>query len=109
VCTATDAGGNTAQGQFAITVRSVADQIVAALRAYLQTQNVDGALLKRLLEFLSAVAKNLDSNRNTACLQLESIDAIVKGAGKKLTPAQVARLATDLTRIRTVLGCGRRN
>ena len=107
VCTATDAAGNTAQGQFAITVRSVADQIVAALRTYLQAQKLDGALLKRLLEFLSAVAKALDSNRNTACLQVTGIEVIVKSAGRSSPRRKWRGSRRTSPRIRTVLGCGR--
>ena len=103
-CTAKDSVGNTAQGQFAISVRGASDQI-AELRAYLEAQPMDAPLQKRLLNALAVVAKAVAAERGSACQQLGSIVAMVNGADKKLTPAQVERILTDVARIQAVLGC----
>ena len=81
-CTATDVVGNSAGGEFGITVRGASDQ-VAALRTYVQAQTMDAALKRRLLSTLNAAANAAASGRSSACQQLASVASIVRGAGKQ--------------------------
>ena len=103
-CSAVDAAGNRATGQFAITVRGASAQIVT-LQSYVTGLSIDSSLKKKLLKSI----EDAKADSRKACRELSSIvsvaiDASV-GRSPKLTAQQASQIVSEATRIRSVLGC----
>ena len=105
-CTATDAGGNTANASFTVHVRGAGEQI-AALIAKTRTDLRLPAASPTLLAQLQLAADALVAKKTTlACTLLNVYITVVKLTPiSLLTETQKADLVADATRIRAVIGC----
>lgn len=103
MCTATDDDGAVTTGSFTVTVRGAGEQLDDLLLA------VDGvgpgkSLPAKVRGVISALAAG---DAGAACDRLRAFGNEVRAqTGKSIAPAVGARLDTDATRIRAVLGCG---
>ncbi len=105
-CTATDAAGNTASGNFTVTVKGASEQIgdlknlVASLNLKAGTNT---SLQAKLDDALAAIGAG---DKAAACTALgDFINQVNAQAGKKISQSDVDGLITSATRFRTVLGC----
>jgi hypothetical protein len=105
-CTATDAGGNSANASFTVHVRGAGEQIarlVAKTRADLHLTPLSSTLLAQLQQAADAVVAK---NKALACGVLNLYIAAVKLAPTTvLSAAGKADLVADATRVRAVIGC----
>jgi hypothetical protein len=97
-CTASDAAGNAATGQFVVHVRGAAEQLDA----------LTGSLPPGSLQAKAhaAVASTTAGRITTACQQLDALVHEVDAQnGKQLTSAEADAIRDAVGRIRSVLGC----
>jgi hypothetical protein len=104
-CTAPDAAGNLASGQFTITVLGPLTQI-DALEEYVASLDADVTIKDALAAVLRSVKTAVAADRPSACSQLAAVAKVASEAGgSKLTAEQANRILADVGRIRAVLGC----
>lgn len=106
VCTAVDASGNDAGGDFRVTVRGAEGQIdnlEQLIEKFDLHHGIENSLLKKLQNGERQLA---GENSNAACGMLGAlIDHAYSQVGKSLTYDQAKEIIEAATRIRTVIGC----
>jgi outer membrane protein assembly factor BamB len=106
-CTAVDEAGNSAAGDFKVTVRGAAEQLgalVTTVRSLGLPQGVETSLLAQLQTALDAFRRG---SPGAACNSLNAFDQHVRAqSGKKITTAQAGRMLEAAGRIKGVMGCG---
>lgn len=102
-CTAADAAGNIANGNFKITVKSAAAQLTDLITV-LNSSNL-GQSLKNNLEKAQIYVNQGDTRK--ACSEMDKfIENVQKEKNKgKLSSEQARLLTEDATRIKSVIGC----
>jgi hypothetical protein len=104
-CSVKDTAGNSASGQFSVTVTSAAAQI-NALVARIEAMTMNNTLKKNLLSLAKAAAKSVSTDRMSTCGQLAALaTAAAQARGSGLTGEQAALIILEANRIRAVLGC----
>jgi predicted dienelactone hydrolase len=105
-CVATDAGGNTANATFLVTVLGAKEQLANLIRKVVDATSLPAAVKTQLIARLQSLAAGFDPNnpqqRKAACLTLKAFTTVVRFAAP---PAQAAEWTADANRIRTVLAC----
>jgi hypothetical protein len=103
-CSATDAGGNSANGSFTVHVRGAREQIAALIAKTRADLNLPGPG-EPLVVHLQHAGAFLADKPALACNFLTLYTAGVNTPPWLLTAAQKADLVADATRIRAVIGC----
>jgi hypothetical protein len=105
-CTATDAGGNSAQSAFSVHVRGVGEQLVgliAKTRVFLDRPALAPMFGSKLQVAAAAFAAKRPA---TACLMLDLYAAAVtRSPARALTQSERTELIADARRIESVIGC----
>jgi HYR domain-containing protein len=103
-CSAEDAVGNRASGQFSVTVTSAAAQI-SALLARIEAMTINDGVKKNLLSIARTAAKSMSAGRLNTCSHLAALAAAARARGSGLTDEDAALIILEANRIRAVLGC----
>ena len=104
-CSAVDAAGNRANGQFNVSVTSAAAQI-NALVARIEAMTFTNTVKKNLLSIARTAAKSVSTDRLSTCGQLAALaTAAAQARGSGLTDEQATLIILEADRIRAVLGC----
>jgi hypothetical protein len=105
-CVATDAGGNTADAGFLVTVLGAKEQLAHLIAKVIDATSLPAAVKTQLIGKLQSLSADLDPNkpqqRKAACLALKAFTTVVRFAAP---PATAAEWTTDANRIRAVLAC----
>ena len=105
-CTATDAGGNTANASFTVTVLGAKEQIADLIAKIVATTNLPSPVAAHLTASLQSLVAGFDPSkplqRAAACLRLRAFTTLVPFLARA---AQAAAWTADANRIRAVLAC----
>jgi predicted dienelactone hydrolase len=105
-CVATDAGGNTANASFTVSVLGASEQLARLIQKVVDASSLSAAAKRRLIAALQSLTAGFDPNdprqRKSACLALRAFTTVVRSVGP---PAQAAEWTADANRIRAVLAC----
>jgi hypothetical protein len=105
-CTAIDAGGNTANANFLVTVLGAKEQLVNLIRKVIDATSLPAASKMQLTASLQSLAAGFEPSkplqRAVACLTLRAFTTRLPFVAP---PAQRAEWTADANRIRAVLAC----
>jgi hypothetical protein len=105
-CTATDAGGNTANASFLVTVLGAKEQLANLIRKVVNATSLPAATKTQLAASLQSLAAGFDPSkplqRAVACLTLRAFTTLLPFVAP---PAERTEWTDDANRIRAVLAC----
>lgn len=105
-CVATDAGGNTANASFVVTVLGAKEQLARLIGKVVDATSLPAAVKTQLIGKLQSLVTRFDTNQpqqgKDACLALKAFTIVVRFLAR---PARVAEWTADANRIRAVLAC----
>jgi hypothetical protein len=105
-CTATDAGDNTANASFLVTVLGAKEQLANLIRKVIDATSLPAATKTQLTASLQSLAAGFDPSkplqRAVACLTLRAFTTLLPFVA---SPAQRSEWTADANRIRAVLAC----